>query len=194
MKYINKLLKILLVLSMMTMSGCSASEVKEEEKVIDTSMFLYKVSDHEGNYSYLFGICHPGRDKIKKLDEVTERALKESEFIYLECSLDSHESNKYKHYLAQNSILDLGLEDVYYNLMDKYSSLKGKTGYVSYNAMVISSFTLLDKEVIEKTKVNAFNAVDYYIFYYASDRGNFKEVEGLEKQYKMFAELSKGYS
>ena len=74
---------------MMIMSGCSAREVKEEGKVIDTSMFLYKVSDHEGNYSYLFGTCHPGRDEIKSLDEITEKVLQESDSIYLECTLDA---------------------------------------------------------------------------------------------------------
>lgn len=194
MKYINKLLKILLVLSMMTMSGCSARKVKEEGKVIDTSMFLYKVSDHEGNYSYLFGTCHPGRDEIKSLDEITEKVLQESDSIYLECTLDTQETQKYTKYLSYNSIMDLGLEDMYYDIMDKYSTLKGKSNYVVYNVMAISSIVLSDKEIMAETKLNAFNAVDYYIFNYASDRGNFKEVEGLEKQYKMFAELSKGYS
>ena len=192
MKYINKSLKILFVLSVITLLGCSSNEMKDEGKVIDTSMFLYKVSDSDGNYSYLFGTCHPGRDQIKSLDKTTEKALKESDDIYLECTLDSQKAQKYAHYLTQNSINELGLEDLYYEIMDNYSTLK--SSYVTYNAIAIASIILSDEEIVTQTKLNSYNAIDYYIYNYASDKGNFKEVEGLEKQYKMMAELSKDYS
>lgn len=191
MKYINQLLKILLVFTFIVLAGCSNNEEKDDGKVIDTSMFLYKVSDSNGNYSYLFGTCHPGRDEIKSLDKITEEALKESDSIYLECSMDTQEAQKYANYLTENSISDLGLEDLYYDIMDNYSSLKGKTAYVTYNALAISSMTYSDKEVIEKTKMNTYHAIDYYIYNYAIDKDNFKEVESVETQYKLFSQLSK---
>ena len=51
MTYIHKLLKILLIINFIIISGCSPSQ----GKVIDTSMFLYKVSNQQGNYVYLLG-------------------------------------------------------------------------------------------------------------------------------------------
>lgn len=150
-------------------------------KIVDTSVFLYQVTDNEGNYAYLFGTCHPGRDEIKSLDNITEKVLKESDSIYIECTFDTQKANKYKHYQAKNSLLDLGLENIYYNVMDKYSSLKGKTGYVAYNAMTISSLASLDKEIREKTKLDVSHAVDQYIYNYAVHKDNFKEIEGLAK-------------
>lgn len=60
-------------------------------------MFLYQVTDNEGNYAYLFGTCHPGRDEIKSLDNITEKVLKESDSIYIECTFDTQKANKYKH-------------------------------------------------------------------------------------------------
>ncbi len=87
---------------------------------------FYKVSDQEGEYSYLFGTFHPGRYPIKSLDKVTEKALDESDSIYLECDMkpSSKETEEITKYNTYNSIRDLGLEDKYENLMKQYKSLK----------------------------------------------------------------------
>lgn len=79
----KKLVKLIIVLVLVMVSGCTTQKKEENARVIDTSMFLYKVSNQEGNYSYLFGTCHPGRYPIKSLDKVTEKALDESDqFIW----------------------------------------------------------------------------------------------------------------
>ena len=49
---------------------------KKNARVIDTSMFLYKVSNQEGKYSYLFGTCHPGRYPIKSLDKNNRESIR----------------------------------------------------------------------------------------------------------------------
>ena len=190
----KKLVKLIMVLVLVMVSGCTTQNKEENARVIDTSMFLYKVSNQKGNYSYLFGTCHPGRYPIKSLDKVTEKALDESDSIYLECSLDQKEMQKYSKYLSYNSIRQLGLEDLYEDVMKQYKSLEGKSGYVTYNACAISSIVNSDPEVLSKANISKFSAIDNYIYDYAQKKKNFKEVEGVEFQMKLFADLSKNYS
>ncbi|WP_370784751.1 TraB/GumN family protein [Faecalibacillus intestinalis] len=190
----KKLIKIIILVVLVMVSGCAIQKKEENAKVIDTSMFLYKVSNQEGEYSYLFGTCHPGRYPIKSLDKVTEKALDESDSIYLECSLDQKELQKYSKYLSYYSIRQLGLEDLYEDVMKQYKSLEGKSDYVTYNAFAISSIAGSDLEVLNKVNISKYNAIDNYIYDYAQKKKNFKEVEGVEFQMKLFAKLSKSYS
>ena len=190
----KKLIKIIILVVLVMVSGCAIQKKEENAKVIDTSMFLYKVSNQEGEYSYLFGTCHPGRYPIKSLDKVTEKALDESDSIYLECSLDQKELQKYSKYLSYYSIRQLGLEDLYEDVMKQYKSLEGKSDYVTYNAFAISSIAGSDLEVLNKVNISKYNAIDNYIYDYAQKKKNFKEVEGVELQMKLFAKLSKSYS
>lgn len=190
----KKLIKIIILVVLVMVSGCAIQKKEENAKVIDTSMFLYKVSNQEGEYSYLFGTCHPGRYPIKSLDKVTEKALDESDSIYLECSLDQKELQKYSKYLSYYSIRQLGLEDLYEDVMKQYKSLEGKSDYVTYNAFAISSIAGSDFEVLNKVNISKYNAIDNYIYDYAQKKKNFKEVEGVEFQMKLFAKLSKSYS
>ena len=149
----KKLIKIIILVVLVMVSGCAIQKKEENAKVIDTSMFLYKVSNQEGEYSYLFGTCHPGRYPIKSLDKVTEKALDESDSIYLECSLDQKELQKYSKYLSYYSIRQLGLEDLYEDVMKQYKSLEGKSDYVTYNAFAISSIAGSDLEVLNKVNI-----------------------------------------
>ena len=192
----KKLIKIIILVVLVMVSGCAIQKKEENAKVIDTSMFLYKVSNQEGNYSYLFGTCHPGRYPIKSLDKTTEKVLDESDSIYLECDMkpspkETEEITKYNTY---NSIRDLGLEDKYENLMKQYKSLKGKPGYALYNVFVINSLINSDPEVLNKANISKFSAIDKYIYEYAQKKKNFKEVEGIEFQMKLITELSGDYS
>lgn len=192
----KKLVKIIMLVVLVMVSGCTIQKKEENARVIDTSMFLYKVSNQESKYSYLFGTCHPGRNPIKSLDKVTEKALDESDSIYLECDMkpspkETEEITKYNTY---NSIRDLGLEDKYENLMKQYKSLKGKPGYAFYNVFVISSLVISDPEVLNKANISKFSAIDNYIYEYAQKKKNFKEVEGIEFQMKLLTELSGDYS
>lgn len=190
----KKLVKLIIIIALVMVSGCTTQKKEENVRVIDTSMFLYKVSNQEGKYSYLFGTCHPGRYPIKSLDKVTEKILDESDSIYLECSLDQKEMQKYSKYLSYNSIRQLGLEDLYEDVMKQYKSLEGKSGYVTYNACAISSIVNSDPEVLNKANISMYNAIDNYIYDYAQKKKNFKEVESVEFQMKLFADLSKNYS
>lgn len=190
----KKLIKIIILVVLVMVSGCAIQKKEENAKVIDTSMFLYKVSNQEGEYSYLFGTCHPGRYPIKSLDKVTEKALDESDSIYLECSLDQKELQKYSKYLSYYSIRQLGLEDLYEDVMKQYKSLEGKSDYVTYNAFAISSIAGSDLEVLNKVNISKYNAIDNYIYDYAQKKKNFKEVDGVEFQMKLFAKLSKSHS
>ena len=192
----KKLVKLIIIIVLVMVSGCTTQKKEENARVIDTSMFLYKVSNQEGNYSYLFGTCHPGRYAIKNLDKVTEKALDESDSIYLECDMkpspkETEEITKYNTY---NSIRNLGLEDKYENLMKQYKSLKGKPGYALYNVFVINSLINSDPEVLSKANISKFSAIDNYIYDYAQKKKNFKEVEGIEFQMKLITELSGDYS
>lgn len=115
----KKSVKLVMIIVLLMAGGCTTQKKEENTRIIDTSMFLYKVSDQKGGYSYLFGTFHPGRYPIKSLDKVTEKALDESDSIYLECDMkpspkETEEITKYNTY---NSIRDLGLEDKYENLM-----------------------------------------------------------------------------
>ena len=180
----KKLIKIIILVVLVMVSGCAIQKKEENAKVIDTSMFLYKVSNQEGEYSYLFGTCHPGRYPIKSLDKVTEKALDESDLIYLECDMkpspkETEEITKYNTY---NSIRDLGLEDKYENLMKQYKSLKGKPGYALYNVFVINSLINSDPEVLNKANISKFSAIDNYIYEYAQKKKNFKEVQEVNQK------------
>ena len=192
----KKLVKLIIVLVLVMVSGCTTQKKEENARVIDTSMFLYKVSNQEGKYSYLFGTCHPGRYPIKSLDKVTEKALDESDSIYLECDMNPspQKIEEYAKYNTYNSIRDLGLEDKYENLMKQYKSLKGKPGYALYNVFVINSLINSDPEVLNKANISKFSAIDNYIYDYAQKKKNFREVEGIEFQMKLLTELSGDYS
>jgi len=172
----KKLVKLIIVLVLVMVSGCTTQKKEENARVIDTSMFLYKVSNQEGKYSYLFGTCHPGRYPIKSLDKVTEKALDESDSIYLECDMNPspQKIEEYAKYNTYNSIRDLGLEDKYENLMKQYKSLKGKPGYALYNVFVINSLINSDPEVLNKANISKFR--------------------GIEFQMKLLTELSEDYS
>ena len=192
----KKLVKLIMVLVLVMVSGCTTQKKEKNARVIDTSMFLYKVSNQEGKYSYLFGTCHPGRYPIKSLDQVTEKVLGKSDSIYLACDMNPSpkETEEYAKYNTYNSIRDLGLEDKYENLMKQYKSLKGKPGYALYNVFVINSLINSDPEVLNKANISKFNAIDNYIYDYAQKKKNFKEVEGIEFQMKLITELSWDYS
>ena len=190
----KKSVKLVMIIVLLMAGGCTTQKKEENTRIIDTSMFLYKVSNQEGKYSYLFGTCHPGRYPIKSLDKVTEKALDESDSIYLECSLDQKELQKYSKYLSYYSIRQLGLEDLYEDVMKQYKSLEGKSDYVTYNAFAISSIAGSDLEVLNKVNISKYNAIDNYIYDYAQKKKNFKEVEGVEFQMKLFAKLSKSHS
>ena len=140
----------------------------------------------------MFGTCHPGRYPIKSLDKVTEKALDESDSIYLECDMkpSSKETEEITKYNTYNSIRDLGLEDKYENLMKQYKSLKGKPGYALYNVFVINSLINSDPEVLNKANISKFSAIDNYIYEYAQKKKNFKEVEGIEFQMKLLTDYS----
>ena len=197
----KKLIKIIILVVLVMVSGCAIQKKEENAKVIDTSMFLYKVSNQEGEYSYLFGTCHPGRYPIKSLDKVTEKALDESDLIYLECDMkpspkETEEITKYNTY---NSIRDLGLEDKYENLMKQYKSLKGKPGYALYNVFVINSLINSDPEVLNKANISKFSAIDNYIYEYAQKKKNFKEVQEVNQKDQIylcqkFVEIGKKYN
>lgn len=173
----KKLVKIIMLVVLVMVSGCTIQKKEENARVIDTSMFLYKVSNQKGKYSYLFGTCHPGRYPIKSLDKTTEKVLDESDSIYLECDIkpspkETEEITKYNTY---NSIRDLGLEDKYENLMKQYKSLKGKPGYALYNVFVINSLINSDPEVLNKANISKFSTINNYIYGYVQKKMDFKE-------------------
>lgn len=130
------------------------------------------------------------------MDKVTEKALDESDSIYLECDMkpSSKETEEITKYNTYNSIRDLGLEDKYENLMKQYKSFKRKPGYALYNVFVINSLINSDPEVLNKANISKFSAIDNYIYKYAQKKKNFKEVEGIEFQMKLITELSGDYS
>ena len=197
----KKSVKLVMIIVLLMAGGCATQKKEENTRIIDTSMFLYKVSDQKGGYSYLFGTFHPGRYPIKSLDKVTEKALDESDSIYLECDMkpspkETEEITKYNTY---NSIRDLGLEDKYENLMKQYKSLKGKPGYALYNVFVISSLVISDPEVLNKANISKFSAIDKYIYEYAQKKKNFKEVQEVNQKDQIylcqkFVEIGKKYN
>ena len=71
----KKSVKLVMIIVLLMAGGCTTQKKEENTRIVDTSMFLYKVSDQKGGYSYLFGTFHPGRYPIKRLDKVTEMAL-----------------------------------------------------------------------------------------------------------------------
>ena len=48
----KKLVKIIMLVVLVMVSGCTIQKKEENARVIDTSMFLYKVSNQESKYSY----------------------------------------------------------------------------------------------------------------------------------------------
>ena len=169
--------------------GCGVPTPPRNGEVVDVSPFLYQVIDDKGQYVYLLGTCHPGRPEIKELDKVTEKALSDSDNIYLEVTMDTKEYEKYTPYLLENSIHELGYDDDLDQIIDEYPSLQELVGLFNLNAMALSSYVTAD--IMNDIDGSANNAIDEYIFDYASKKNNFKEVEGLETQFKLFSDISK---
>lgn len=174
------------LLIIITMCGCANNNTA---KTIDVSPYLYKVSDSSGNYIYLLGTCHPGRDEVGSLDKTTEAAIDDSDCIVLECSLDPNEMAKYQSYLLENSIDELGLNNQLEEVLDLYPSLKGKH-LIQYNAMAINSLALND--TLDEMDGNANNSIDNYLYKLTTSKDiPFEEMEGIEFQMKLFSSLSK---
>ncbi|WP_198527266.1 TraB/GumN family protein [Candidatus Stoquefichus sp. SB1] len=183
----NSVLMIILsFVVVMNLTGCSLGNEKGE--VIDVSVFLYKIVNSKGNYSYLLGTCHPGRNEIKTLDKVTEDSLNESENIWLEVTLDQSQYNSYAHYLSDNSIDDMKLTEELDKVKEEYFSLKRYSNIETLNAMALSSYALND--ILKDINGNEMNSIDLYIFDYANKKNNFKEIESLEKQFSLFSDIS----
>lgn len=182
-------MKKLLLCLLLIISMCGCTNQKTTSKTIDVSPYLYKISDNNNNYLYLLGTCHPGRDPIKNLDQITENAIKDSESIVLECTMDQNEMTKYQYYLLENSLKDLGLSDNVAELKRNYPSLK-KYRLDEFNAMAISS--LITADILEDVDGDNNNSIDKYL-YDLTKRQNipFEEIEGIEFQMKLFAQLSK---
>lgn len=179
------LLSLVLII---TMCGCSNNKTITN-KVIDVSPYLYKISDSEGHYLYLLGTCHPGRDQISTLDSVTEAAIKDSEKIILECSLDKKETAKYQDYLLENSLGELDLISYIPDLKELYPSLK-KYRVNEFNAMAVSS--LVTADILDEANGNNNTSIDSYLFELTkSKKIPFGEMEGIEFQMKLFSQLSK---
>ena len=51
----KKSVKLVMIIVLLMAGGCTTQKKEENTRIIDTSMFLYKVSDQKGGYSYLFG-------------------------------------------------------------------------------------------------------------------------------------------
>ena len=51
----KKSVKLVMIIVLLMAGGCTTQKKEENTRIIDTSMFLYKVSDQKGKYSYLFG-------------------------------------------------------------------------------------------------------------------------------------------
>ena len=134
--------KLLCLLLVFMLCGCSIDK-RATTKTVDVSPYLYKISDNNNHYLYLLGTCHPGRDQIDKLDITTEKAIKDSQSIVLECSLDQNETAKYQNYLLENSLGELDLINYIPKLKENYPTLK-KYRVNEFNAMAVSSLVTSD--------------------------------------------------
>lgn len=180
--------KLFCLLLVFVLCGCNSSN-NTTTKTVDVSPYLYKISDNNNHYLYLLGTCHPGRGQIDKLDSTTEKAIKDSESIALECSLDQKEMAKYQDYLLKNSLGELDLINYIPDLKEAYPSLK-KYQVNAFNAMAVSS--LVTADILEDVDGNNNASIDAYLFNLAKDKKiPFEEMEGIEFQMQLFAQLSK---
>lgn len=180
--------KLLCLLLVFMLCGCSIDK-RATTKTVDVSPYLYKISDNNNHYLYLLGTCHPGRDQIDKLDITTEKAIKDSQSIVLECSLDQNETAKYQNYLLENSLGELDLINYIPKLKENYPTLK-KYRVNEFNAMAVSS--LVTSDILDEVDGNNSTSIDAYLFNLTrSKKIPFEEMEGIEFQMQLFSQLSK---
>ena len=183
--------KLILILLTISFIFCGCDVGKKETESSNYSLVLYKIEDEKGNYSYLFGTIHIGKEDIVPFREQIEQAYQESDVVAVEADLTEVTNEDYStNYPLKSYDLseeqktefeEIASEYGYtYAMLEHYSLSTIESAFI----MVAASYADLsyqyglDNIVLEKAK---------------KDNKTIYEVEGLEKQME-FLETFDQYS
>ncbi len=195
----KKLLALLLTLITCFSLGC---EKEKPENPLDATPvgptpLLYKVTDSDGDFIWLFGSIHVGRDDYYPLPDYVMDALQNSHALAVEADIIAFE----KDVSAQTTALSQLLysdgskidEHIDEQLYSDAVEILDEIGYVSAFDYYCPSFwsNLIDNILYEKLGIDGDLGVDRHLLKYAKKNDiKIYEIESAEFQYGMLAEFS----
>ncbi len=173
------------------------AESKDEGKGTSTPL-LYKVSDGDGSYVWLFGSIHVGREDYYPLPDYVMDAYNDSKSLAVEFDAMAFEEDTmaayralYKlAYLDGTTISDHVSQDIY---EDAVEILKENGAYNKALDVYCASFwyNMISGIMYEKMGVDTENGIDMYFLNLAKKEDKeIIDVESAEIQYGMIADFS----
>ena len=171
--------------------GCAS---KPKIKKLDNPNYLnhfYKVQNDSGKIFYILGTIHISSYSIDELPDSIEQAFIKSDLVYVESKINYDEVQNMQKYLYENSISSINSGEclnIFKNITKQYSSINEEMKV--YNAMMINS--LATNEVNGELGLSGDLSIDVYISNRIdTDNKAYFELESIEEQYQIIAELSK---
>lgn len=173
------------------------SEESSEEEQASTPA-LFKVSDENGNYAWLFGSIHIGDDKFYPLPEYVESAFEEADALAVEFDIIAFQNNYMEMINAMSlmvyqdgSIISENIDPEIYQ--DAVKILAENGVYSAEYEYYIPSFwaDLISEIIYDKLKVDLNNGVDKTLLRKAKKALKpIYDVESAEIQFGMMANYS----
>lgn len=174
-----------------------ASEESSEEEQASTPA-LFKVSDENGNYAWLFGSIHIGDDRFYPLPEYVESAFEEADALAVEFDVIAFQNNYMEMINAMSlmvyqdgSIISENIDPEIYQ--DAVKILAENGVYSAEYEYYIPSFwsDLISEIIYDKLKVDLNNGVDKTLLRKAKKALKpIYDVESAEIQFGMMANYS----
>lgn len=174
-----------------------AEEEKEPEKSKVTPL-LYKVTDEDGDYIWLFGSIHVGRDDYYPLPDYVMDAYKSADSLAVEFDIIAYEKDMsavmedmmLMLYMDGTTIEDHVSEEVY---TEAVAILKENDYYNELMDMYCASFwgDMISSFIYTEMGVDMENGIDKYLLNKAKkDEKEIIEVESASFQFGMMADFS----
>lgn len=199
MKNLKKILCLLLLTSVILVSGCQKEEpVIEEEQNSSTPLFYKITTDKSDTTIYLLGSIHAADDTAYPLPEKITKAFNESEYLAVEVDIvkltDDFDAQLS---LAQKMIYNDGTtikdhigEELYNSMVEL---LKEKSSYSTlYDSYKPAFFeSLFENAIISDASLNSNDGIDMHFLNLAKENNKtILEVESADFQYDLLLSFS----
>lgn len=194
MKNLKKILCLLLLTSVMLVSGCQKEEqVIEEEQNSSTPLFYKITKDKSDTTIYLLGSIHAADETAYPLPEKVTEAFNESEYLAVEVDIvkltedfDAQISLAQKMMYSDGTTIKEHIGEELYNSMVEVLKEKSSysTLYDSYKPAFFES--LFENEIINDANMNSNDGIDMHFLNLAKEgEKQILEVESADFQYDL---------
>lgn len=168
------------------------------ENTQSISPLLYKVSDNNGNYVWLFGSIHVAREYFYPLPDYVLNAYENADCLAVECDIKAFETDLSAQTQALTPLIYIDGTKISDHLsVETYEKAKEVLfeygQYASYMDMMkpVMWYSLIDSMLVEECNTKSDLGIDYYFLNDAyENEKEILEVESVQFQYEMLAGFS----